>query len=133
MIINLELARREYILRNNINDTETIASISLSFRGTDKLNRAVFDVYSKDNPTPLGWVLEKYDVSVFKNDDGLWEFPKGTPVTPLSVVAYINRRTGLGMVPSDIAFVSEMNTTQFQVMMDLDSMYFINSFMLKTV
>jgi len=128
MNVDLVLAKREYILEKGITDKETISKIWLIFRDVNETYEAVFDVYTPLNPVPQSWALTKYDVSTFKD----WSFPQGVPLTPVTVVNYINRCTSLGMVIGDIAFINPIDRKQSQVMMSLDSMYFANSFILRT-
>lgn len=128
MNIDLVIAKREYVLEKGITDKQTIESVRLEFRGVNKEGLATFDVYVKDQNIPEGWSLKKYDTNVFTD----FQFPKGTQLTPLSVANFINRRTGLGMVAEDIYFLAENKPNTCQVMMSLDSMYFANSFILRT-
>lgn len=128
MNIDLVIAKREYVLEKGIVDKETIDSIHLTFRGVSEQGLATFDVYSKDQSIPEGWSLKKYDVSVFTD----LEFPAGVELTPISVANFINRKTSLGMVPEDIYFLAQNYPKRCQVMMNLDSMYFTNSFILRT-
>lgn len=128
MNVDLPLAKREYILEKGITDKTTIAKIWLIYRDVNEDNQAVFDVYTPLSPIPESWALTKYDVSTFKD----WSFPQGVPLTTVTVVNFINRRTSLGMVIGDIAFINTIDAKQAQVMMSLDSMYFANSFILRT-
>lgn len=128
MNIDLELAKREYVLGKGIIDKEVIEKIWLIFRDVNDKYQGVFDVYTPLDPIPESWALVKYDTSTF-ND---WVFPTGIEVTPLTVSNFINRRTGLGMKYDDIAFVNIVDTKRAQVMMSLDSMYFAESFILRT-
>lgn len=128
MNIDLEIAKREYILEKKITDKETIASIKLIYRGVSVNGLATFDVYSLGRSIPEGWELNKYDTTVFTD----WEFPAGVLLTPITVANFINNRTRLGMVPEDIYFLAQNAPNRCQVMISLDSMYFSNSFILRT-
>jgi hypothetical protein len=128
MNVDLVLAKREYVLEKGITDKTTIEKIWLIYRDVNEKYQAVFDVYTPLDPVPESWALKKYDTSTF-ND---WAFPSGTALTEVTVANFINRRTSLGLKPEDVAFINVIDAKRAQVMMSLDSMYFAESFILRT-
>lgn len=129
MNVNLEIAKREYLIEKKITDISTIKLITLVFIGIDKNNEAIFEVYRLATTIPETWVLHKYDVTNLS----IYSFPKNVAVTPISVANFINSKTSLGLRFDDIEYIHEKDTSTFMVMMSTDSMYFSNYFILKVV
>jgi len=100
----------------------------LFYRDVNKLNQAVFDVYTPESSIPISWALVKLDTTAYSNI----LFPSDMPIDPITVTNFINRRTNVGMVPGDIAFINPISNKEYQVMISLDSMYFSQSFILRT-
>jgi len=126
--INLDLAKKEYVLVNGIYNANIIKQIKLFYRDVNKLNQAVFDVYTPESSIPISWALVKLDTTAYSNI----LFPSDMPIDPITVTNFINRRTNVGMVPGDIAFINPISNKEYQVMISLDSMYFSQSFILRT-